>query len=143
MLISCFYLVSGELKVRISTDVKHQIRILVVPEAVVVLKVVVGVVFSDPRFQDEPFVIAGVAGGEAMESFGDLMVDQPIQLNPGGIGFRTFLKMKVGMVCGFIAGIVGVLRIQENWCLLVEPDDSWSFWWIWEFLGFGLEEGTE
>ena len=114
-----------------------------VPEAVVVLKVVVGVVFSDPRFQDEPFVIAGVAGGEAMESFGDLMVDQPIQLNPGGIGFRTFLKMKVGMVCGFIAGIVGVLRIQENWCLLVEPDDSWSFWWIWEFLGFGLEEGTE
>ena len=110
-----------------------------VPEAVVVLKVVVGVVFSDPRFQDEPFVIAGVAGGEAMESFGDLMVDQPIQLNPGGIGFRTFLKMKVGMVCGFIAGIVGVLRIQENWCFLVEPDDSWSFWWIWEFLGFGLE----
>jgi hypothetical protein len=78
MLISCFYLVSGELKVRISTDVKNQVGILVVPEAVVVLKVVVGVVFSDPRFQDEPFVIAGVTGGEAMEPFGDLMMNQPI-----------------------------------------------------------------
>ena len=142
MFVSCFYLVAGELEIWV-LKIQHQICILVVPEAVVVLKVVVGVVFSDPRFQDEPFVIAGVAGGEAMESFGDLMVDQPIQLNPGGIGFRTFLKMKVGMVCGFIAGIVGVLRIQENWCFLVEPDDSWSFWWIWEFLGFGLEEGTE
>jgi hypothetical protein len=42
--------------------------------AVVVLEVIVGMMFSDPRFQDKPFVLSGVAGGEALESAGDLMV---------------------------------------------------------------------
>ena len=44
-------------------------------ESVVVLEVVVGVVFFDPGFQDETFVLSGVAGGEAMKPFGDLMAD--------------------------------------------------------------------
>ena len=74
-----------------------------VPEAVVVLKVVVGVVFLNPRFQDELSVVAGVTGGKTMKPFGGLMVNQPIQLNPRGIGFRTFLKMEVGVVSDFIA----------------------------------------
>ena len=48
--------------------------------------------------------------------------------------------MKVGMVCGLIAGIMGFLWIDEDWCLLVKKDDSGSFWWIREFLRFGIQE---
>ena len=74
-------------------------------ESVVVLEVIVGVMFADPGFQDEPFVLRGVTGGEAMKSFGNFLVNQPIQVNPGIIRFRTFLKVKVGVVGDLVAGI--------------------------------------
>jgi hypothetical protein len=61
--------------------------------------------FADPRFQDESFVLRGVTGGEAMKPFGNLLMNQPIQVNPGIIRFRTFLKVKVGVVGDLVAGI--------------------------------------
>jgi hypothetical protein len=111
-------------------------------ETVVVLEVVVGVVFSDPRFQNEPFVLRGVTGGEAMEPFGNLMVNQPIQVNPGIIRFRTLLKVKVGMEGDLVAGIIWFLRIDEDRCLFVKPNDSWSFRRIRDLLRFRVQEGT-
>lgn len=114
-----------------------------VPIAVVVLEVIVGMMFSDPRFQDKPFVLSGVAGGQALESVGNLMADQPIKLNPRVIRFRAFLQMEMGVVCGLIAGIIGFLRVDEDWCLLVKEDDSWTLRWIWDLLGFCIQEGTQ
>lgn len=78
-----------------------------------------------------------------MEPFGDLISDQPIQTDPRIIGSRTFLKMKVGMECDLVAWILGILRIDAHWCLLVKPDDSWSFRWIWNLGWFRAQEGTE
>ena len=40
-----------------------------------------------------------------MKPFGNFLVNQPIQVNPGIIMFRTFLKMKVGVVGDLVAGI--------------------------------------
>ena len=51
--------------------------------------------------------------------------------------------MEMSVVSDLISGITGVLRIDEDWCLLVKEDDSWSYWWIWDLLGFGIQEGTE
>ena len=78
-----------------------------------------------------------------MEPFGNLMTDQPIQLNPGFIGGRTFLQMKVGMKCDLVAWILGLLRVDAHWCLLVKPDDSWAFRWIWNLGWFRVQKGTE
>ena len=107
-----------------------------VPEAVVVLEVVVGMMLGNPRFQDDALVLLGVAGGKTMEPFGDLIVYQPVQTNQGVIGFRTLLKMEVGMISDLIAWILGILRIDENQCFFMKPDDSGSFWWIRNPLGF-------
>jgi hypothetical protein len=51
--------------------------------------------------------------------------------------------MKVGMECDLIAWILGILRIDANWCLFVKPDDSWSFRRIWNLGWFCIQEGTE
>jgi len=114
-----------------------------VPEAVVVLEVVVGVMFADPGFENKSLVVFGVAGGEAVKPFRNLMVNQPIQLNPGIVGKRTFLKMKVGMKCDLVAWILGFLRVDTNWRLLVKQDNSWSFRRIWDLGWFCFQEGTE
>ena len=78
-----------------------------------------------------------------MKPFANLITDQPVQADPGIIGSRTFLKMKVGMECDLIAWILGILRIDANWCLFVKPDDSWSFRRIWNLGWFCIQEGTE
>ena len=111
-------------------------------ETVVVLEVVVGVVFSDPRFQNEPFVLRGVTGGETMKPFGNFLANQPIQVNPGIIRFRAFLKVKMGMEDDLVAGITWFLRIDEDRCFFVKPNDSWSFRRIWNLLGFRAQEST-
>lgn len=111
-------------------------------EAVVVLEIVVGVVFSDPRFQNKPFVLRGVTGGEAMEPFCNPMADQPIQVNPGIIRFRAFLKVKMSMEGDLVAGITWFLRIDDYRCLFVKPNDSWSFRRIRDLLRFRVQEGT-
>ena len=111
-------------------------------ETVVVLEVVVGVVFSDPRFQNETFVLRRVIGGETMKPFGNLLANQPIQVNPGVVRFRTLLKVKVGMEGDLVAGITWFLRIDDYRCLFVKPNDSWSFRRIWNLLGFRAQEST-
>lgn len=78
-----------------------------------------------------------------MKPFANLMADQPIQVNRGIIGSRTFLKVKVSMKCDLVAWILGFLRIDTNWCLLVKPNDSWSFRRIWNLAWFRFQEGTE
>jgi len=112
-------------------------------EAVVVLEVVVGVMFSDPRFQNESLVLGWVAGGEAIEPFGNLMANQPVQVNPGVIRFRTFLKVKMSMVGDLVAGITWFLSIDEDRCLFVKPNDSWSFRRTWNLLRFCVQQGTQ
>ena len=111
-------------------------------ETVVVLEVVVGVVFSDPRFQNETFVLRRVIGGETMKPFGNFLANQPIQVNPGIIRFRAFLKVKMGMEDDLVAGITWFLRIDEDRCFFVKPNDSWSFGRIRDLLGFCVQEGT-
>ena len=111
-------------------------------ETVVVLEVVVGVVFSDPRFQNETFVLRRVIGGETMKPFGNLLANQPIQVNPGVVRFRTLLKVKVGMEGDLVAGITWFLRIDDYRCLFVEPNDSWSLRRIRDLLRFRFEECT-
>ena len=78
-----------------------------------------------------------------MKSFGNLIANQPTQVNPGVIRFRTFLKMKVGMECDLVAWIFGILWIDTHWCLFVKPDDSWSSRRIWNLGWFRIQEGTE
>ncbi len=78
-----------------------------------------------------------------MKPFANLITDQPIQTDPGIIGSRTFLKMKVGMECDLVAWILGILWIDTHWCLFVKPDDSWSFRRIWNLGWFRIQEGTE
>ena len=78
-----------------------------------------------------------------MKPFANLITDQPIQTDPGIIGSRTFLKMKVGMECDLVAWILGILWIDTHWCLLVKPDDSWSFRRIRNLGWFRVQEGTE
>lgn len=78
-----------------------------------------------------------------MKSLGNLIANQPIQVNPGVIRFRAFLKMKVGMECDLVAWIFGILWIDTHWCLFVKPDDSWSSRRIWNLGWFRIQEGTE
>ena len=77
-----------------------------------------------------------------MESFGDLMANQPIQVNPGIIRFRAFLKVKVGMVGDLVSGITWFLRIDEDRCLFVKPNDSWAFRRFRDLIGFCVQEGA-
>ena len=111
-------------------------------ETIVVLEVVVGVVFSDPRFQNKTFVLRRVIGGETMKPFGNLLANQPIQVNPGVVRFRTLLKVKVGMEGDLVAGITWFLGIDDDRRLFVKPNDFWSFGRIRDFLGFCFQEGT-
>ena len=78
-----------------------------------------------------------------MKPFANLITDQPIQMDPGVIRFRAFLKMKVGMECDLVAWIFGILWIDTHWCLFVKPDDSWSFRRIWNLGWFRIQESTE
>ena len=56
MYLSCFYLVPGELEVRVF-NIQHQVRILLVLESEVILEVVVGVMLVDPGFRNETFIL--------------------------------------------------------------------------------------
>jgi len=78
-----------------------------------------------------------------MKPFANLITDQPVQADPGIIGSRTFIKMKVGMECDLVAWILGILRIDTHWCLFVKPDDSRSSRRIWNLGWFRVQEGTE
>ena len=77
-----------------------------------------------------------------MKPFGNFMAYQPIQFNPGGIGFRAFLKVKVGVVGNLVAGVMGFLRIDDYRCLFVKPNDSWSFRRTRDLLRFRVQKGT-
>ena len=74
-----------------------------------------------------------------MEPFANLMAYQPVQVNPGIIRFGAFLKVKVGMVGDLVSGITWFLRIDEDRCLFVKPNDSWSFRRIWDLLRFSVQ----
>ena len=74
-----------------------------------------------------------------MELFGNLMAYQPIQVNAGIIRFGAFLKVKVGMVGDLVSGIAWFLRIDEDRCFFVKPNDSWSFRRIWDLLRFSVQ----
>ena len=78
-----------------------------------------------------------------MKTLTNLVAYQPIQMNPGVIRFRAFLKMKVGMECDLVAWIFGILWIDTHWCLFVKPDDSWSSRRIRNLGWFRIQEGTE
>ena len=59
-----------------------------------------------------------------MKPFGNFLANQPIQVNPGIIRFRAFLKVKMGMEDDLVAGITWFLRIDEDRCFFVKPNDS-------------------
>ena len=77
-----------------------------------------------------------------MKSPANFLVNQPIQVNPGIIRFRTFLKVKVGVVGDLVAGITWFLRIDEVRCFFVKPNDSWTLRRIRNLLGFCVQQGT-
>ena len=77
-----------------------------------------------------------------MEPFGNLMVNQPIQVNPGIIRFRAFLKVKVGMVGDLVSGITWFLSIDKDRCLFVKPNDSWSLRRSRDLFWFRVQQGT-
>jgi len=77
-----------------------------------------------------------------MKPFRNLMVNQSLQVNPGIIRFRAFLKVKVGMVGDPVSGITWFVRIDEERCLFVKPNDSWSLRRSRDLFGFRVQQGA-
>ena len=82
--------------------------------SVVVLQIVEGMMIPDPWFDYDPFIALGSALEKLLDSWGNLLVDQVIQVPEVVLVVRQGSQMEVGMKCNDLASS------NNNWLTFME-----------------------
>jgi hypothetical protein len=102
-------------------DIKHQVRVLLVLVAVVVLQVVEGMMVVVPGADDETRIMLTVKVLEAVKSRSNLGVNDPLEMKTRD-DLRCFSQMKVRVVDQ------STMRIL---CSLMKPDEFAAVFFGW------------
>ena len=82
--------------------------------SVVVLQIVESMMIPDPWFDYDPFIPLGSALEKLLNSWGNLLVDQVIQVPEVVLVLRQGSQMEVGMVCNDLTSS------NNNWLTFME-----------------------